>query len=448
MKKSLAWSVAYTSVFTLLFNAFSIAQNHTGENPAAEAADLQFVIYLTRHGVRSPTGKAAQYNKYSAAAWPEWNVPPGYLTSHGYKLMSIFGAYDRAKLAADGLLSPRGCEDATHISILADSDQRTRETGKALAEGMFPGCAVALQASNEGTVDPLFHFLEAAPVSIDQGLATAAVAGRIGGDINNLTSAYRPQLSQLEHVLAGCDTSSPPTSRRTSLFDVPATLEPGSHGQPVELRGPLAVASTLSENLLLEYTEGMPPSQTGWGCIDGRSLRDLMQLHTAAADLSQRTPAIARIYASNLIDAILSALEQRAIGKPIPGSPARPDDRVLILVGHDTNIATVAGALRLDWIIDGRRNDTPPGGALVFELWRSRVDHQPFVRLRYTAQTLEQMREATLLTAAHPPADVPVFLPGCSRADMSCSWPEFLRIVKDAIDISYVDRNRRYQDHK
>jgi 4-phytase/acid phosphatase len=39
-------------------------------------ADLHFVIYLSRHGVRSPTGKPEQYNHYSAAPWPAWDVPP------------------------------------------------------------------------------------------------------------------------------------------------------------------------------------------------------------------------------------------------------------------------------------------------------------------------------------------------------------------------------------
>ena len=42
----------------------------------ANDSELQYVVYLSRHGVRSPTSKAAQYNQYSAGAWPEWPVNP------------------------------------------------------------------------------------------------------------------------------------------------------------------------------------------------------------------------------------------------------------------------------------------------------------------------------------------------------------------------------------
>jgi 4-phytase/acid phosphatase len=407
----------------------------SAQTPNGKAKDdsekLQFVVYLSRHGVRSPTGKTAQYNLYAAAPWPEWDVPPGHLTPHGYKLMTLFGAYDRARLVADGLLAPNGCTDAAHVTILADSDQRTRETGKAIAEGMFPGCTVSVHALPEGTNDPLFHSLPTQITPSDRALALAAVAGRIGGDPKNLTEAYRPQLAVLERVLAGCSGAPPPT--RTSLFDVPSSLGPGKGDHPVELRGPLSVASTLSENLLLEYTDGMSGSNLAWNCMDQPTLRSVMQLHTAAADFAQRTPVIARMYALNLLDHVLKSLEQSATGKPVAGAPGTPGGRVLFLVGHDTNIATVAGALGLTWIIDGRRDDTPPGGALVFELWRSAAGAYS-VRMEYTAQTLDQMRDASALTLDSPPARVPVFIPGCSQPDQSCNLGEFSAAVHRAID--------------
>jgi len=393
-------------------------------------ASLQFVIYLSRHGVRSPTGKAEQYNKFAAAPWPQWDVPPGYLTAHGYQLMKLFGAYDRAKLAAEGLLTPEGCADAKRISILADSDQRTRETGKAIAEGLLPGCAIDVKAMPEGKTDPLFHSLEANPDAINHQLAAAAIAGRIGGDANSLTEAYRPQLIELDRILAGCGRTAPNAKPRVSLLDVPSTLGAGAGDHPADLRGPLSTASTLSEILLLEYTEGMTVANTGWGCADGAKVRELMQLHSAAADFTQRTPAIARMYASNLLDRIGRALEQSATGKAVAGAPSKPGDRVLFLVGHDTNIASLAGALGLTWIADGRRDDTPPGGALVFTLWRSRTDGKLFVRVSYTAQTLEQMRESQTLNLSRPPADVPVFVPGCSGASGSCDWGNFQSMIQ------------------
>src|SRR5271170_7847043 len=126
-----------TMAFGALFTV-STAFAQKVENTASDR--LKFVVILSRHGVRSPTGSIEQLNQYSAQPWPKWDVPPGYLTPQGARLMTIFGQYYRSYFAHQGLVSAIGCADAAHISFYSDSDQRTVETGKALAAGMFPGC--------------------------------------------------------------------------------------------------------------------------------------------------------------------------------------------------------------------------------------------------------------------------------------------------------------------
>ena len=37
----------------------------------------------------------------------------------------------------------------------------------------------------------------------------------------------------------------------------------------------------------------------------------------------------------------------------VPGALSKPADRALFLIGHDTNIINMAGALYLTWIVDG-----------------------------------------------------------------------------------------------
>lgn len=402
---------------------------------APRDAQLQFVVILTRHGVRSPTGKPGRYDAYSAAPWPAWSVPPGNLTPHGFALMKLFGAFYREALAAEGLLAPAGCADAEHTSIVADSDQRTRETGAALATGMFPGCQMAVQALPEGDADPLFHSLHAGVGSDDRTLALAAVLGSIGGRASNLTLAWHPQLEVLDRTLAGCGRAPAANAKRKSIFDAPASQGTGEHDS--EVRGPLTIGSSMAETLLLEYAEGMRGEALGWGCLDEEGLREVMQLHTAEAEIKERNPVIARMNGSNLLDHILEALQQSASGKAVDGAPGKPGGRVLFLVGHDTNIASVAGLLDLHWIIDGRRDDTPPGGALIFELWRS-ADGAQSLRLYYTAQTLLQMRESAPLTLASPPDRVPVFVPGCGGPDMSCPLDAFAAAVRSAVDPAYI----------
>lgn len=200
-----------------------------------------------------------------------------------------------------------------------------------------------------------------------------------------------------------------------------------------EARTPLTVAGTLAENILLEYTQGMPLQDVAWGCADGARVRRLIALHTAAFDLRQRDPENATLQASNLLDHIRRAMEQAITGKTDAEAPSRVGDRALFLIGHDTNLANVAGALHLHWNADGRRDDTPPGSALIFELWRSRSTGRAFVRVWYSAQTLEQMRDVVPLTAANPPERVPLRL-ACGSGEDACSWDDFEKLLQQAID--------------
>ena len=427
------------AAFLLAVLAVAAAQAQSAI-PAKSTVDantsLKFVIVYTRHGVRSPTGKMDTLNRYSRQPWPEWSVAPGYLTAHGAQLMTIFGKYDRELLASQGLLTQDGCADAAHIRIVADSDQRTRETGKALAEGIAPGCGVEVAALPEGTPDPLFHPLSAGVGAPDKALVAAAIAGRIGGNPQGVTEAYRAQLNALEDVLHGGESKDGATPQ--SLFSIPAAITQGKGDHGVEFSSPLSVASSMTEDLLLEYTEGMSKENVGWGRVDLAKLRELLQLHVASEDIAQRTPYIARTQASNALDHMLRSMRQVVTGKPMAGALSRLDDRLLILVGHDNNQANLAGSLGINWLFDGRRDDTPPGGALVFELWKSSRSGAYSVRSYYTAETLEQMRNSTPLSLNAPPERVQVFLPGCGLADGACSWSGFERAFKDAIDPAFV----------
>jgi 4-phytase/acid phosphatase len=403
-----------------------------GSGPDA-GMELRYVVYLSRHGVRSPTGKTAQYNAYSKGDWPAWPVPPGYLTPHGFHLMELFGVFDRLELAHEGLLQATGCEDASKLTVYADSDQRTRETGVALARGLMPGCNVPVRSLPEGTNDPLFHPVPAL-THLNPALAKAAVAGRIGEDPTNLTEAHRLQISVLDEILARCGSGGASTVQRISLFDIPSKLSEGNGDHLVDLKGPINTASTMSENLLLEYTEGMEDSSVGWGCVHHAEILSLMSLHTAASDFAQRTPEIARAQASNLLGHIRLSIQQAVEQKAVPGALGKPSDRALFLIGHDTNLENVAGLMNINWIADGRRDDTPPGAALIFEVWRNRSTKEPSVRLYFTGQTLEQMRASIPLTASNPAQRIRIFIPGCSQEDLSCTLPTFSRLVESTID--------------
>jgi 4-phytase / acid phosphatase len=357
--------------------------------------------------------------------------------------MTMFGSYYRLYFAEAGLLSPTGCEDANHVHILADGESRTRETGDALAAGLMPGCGLRTQTAG-GEKDPLFSPLAAGIGSPDRALAAASISGRIGANPNALISVYRSAFETLHELLFGCapgvSCSAEEKPGKESVSKQLSSLEASKGDHSADLRGPLRIGSTLSEDFLLEYVNGMQDKDLGWGRLDVEKLMEVMRLHAAYADLARQTPYVARVQGSNLLAHMLRSMEQSAKGSAVTGSLGHSGDRVLVIVGHDTNISNIAGMLRINWLLDGYQpNDTPPGSALVFELWQQ-GEREMAVRTYYVAQSLEQMRKALPLMLDSPPLKSPIFVPGCSNADqkMTCSWNAFQHTLETAIDTAFV----------
>ena len=273
------------------------------------------------------------------------------------------------------------------------------------------------------------------------GVGMAIAQAHLAAEFN------RPGFDVMQSVLLACTpgASCPPegTPVNKPLLKLPASVGPAEGDKLVDFAGPLPIAATLAQNFLLEYTNAMGGNDLGWGRVNEANLREMMSLHGAYSDLLRRTPYLARTNGSNLLSHILRSIEQAAARKKVRGALGTPGDKLLLIVGHDTNVSNVAGMLSLSWLIEGyQRDDTPPGGALVFELWRHRSTGEHTVRTYYMAQTLEQMRGAQPLTLTSPPAKAPTFVPGCGTAtqEFACTWNDFRRTVEAAIDPAFVKR--------
>jgi 4-phytase / acid phosphatase len=238
-------------------------------------------------------------------------------------------------------------------------------------------------------------------------------------------------LETLQSILRG-DPQHPPT--------VGVTLKEKS----LELTGPFATGSTFSEDLLLEYAEGMKGRELGWGRLTRDRLERVLEIHSVYADLMRRTPYLARARGSNLLAHVLRSLDQATSGKPIPGALGGPGDEVLLVAGHDTNLSNLSGMLGLSWKVKGYQpDDTPPGGALIFSLWRDPAG-QNSLKVRYVAQSLDQMRNAQVrngdkLSLGAPPESEDVALPGCPSS--GCPWGAARRAIEKAIDPEFVARD-------
>src|ERR1700760_1675320 len=106
--------------------------------------------------------------------------------------------------------------------------------------------------------------------------------------------------------------------------------------------------------------------------------------------MTGHTSYLAQTQGSNLLQHIRATLNQAATGTETKQAIGAPYDAVLMLTGHDNQLASVGGLMNVDWQLPGfAQNDTPPGGGFVFEL-RQRPDSSYVVRIYYISQTMDQ----------------------------------------------------------
>jgi len=428
----------FAGLLAVVLGAAFLAGSAAWAGPESESDKLKLVIILSRHGVRSPLSTDAALAGLASQPWPKWGMEPGIQTPHGNQLVAMMGDYYRARFIREGALTGDPAQDGPRVFIRADNDQRTIETGRILGKALVPVGEPDVHALPAGTVDPLFRPYEAHVGNADPALAAAAILGRVGADPKGLERAYSRQLEELKGVLYGPGGSPGPDSP----FNQPTVVAPGKHHYLVDISGPFHAALGATDALLLEYADDKPIQDVGWGRVDSKVMTDLLSLHELFFDLAARTRYPAQVGGSNLASHIVDTLEQAATGDPVPGALGPTDEKVVVLVGHDTNIANVGGLFDLNWCVAGTQlNPTLPGGALVIELWmRSGQPDSFYIQASYVAQTLDQMREATPISLDSPPAVAPIFVPGSSGSDhdFSSPLPAFVRQARKVIDPSFI----------
>jgi 4-phytase/acid phosphatase len=404
--------------------------------PIPPGWQIERTVLLSRHGVSAPLETNDQMDQFAASPWPAWPVPSGFLTPHGAELMRLMGRYYRVLYGGRGLIQADDCPPRNTVAAWADLDQRTRDSAASLMAGMYPRCADPLVRNQiDITVpDPIFHPQPTAACPMDPATDRAALLARIGGNFDSVLREFAPQLKLAQDTL--CPLGS--ASRSCGVMSEAPGVTVGARNR-LRLTGPIGTASIAGETFMMEQAEGMPEAQVAWGRLTAAKLDEVLQIHHLALDLTEKTPEIARERGSNMLTQIAATLQD---GHKFPGLlDLREPVRLAILVGQDSNIANLVRLLNLSWQINGiQRADPSPGGALAFELYRDGRTGGRYVRLAYYAQTMEQMRQATVLEASRPPGMVTVPLPACqaNEYEKACPLDRFVEIVKEAVQPACV----------
>jgi len=355
------WTTALTVAATLPVAATA----STAPADPMPGWQLDRVVVVMRHGVRPPTKAEPLPPGIAPGPWPTWDVGWGELSHHGERAVTLLGAFDRARYAA---LLGSGCPA---MRAVADTDQRTVRTAEVYVAALLPGCPVTVEHMAAGQSDPRFSPSSLPP---DEALAAARAALPPGGTAR-LDRDLAGDWAIIDRIL-DCHASACIAARPTSL---------SANGGKVKLAGALALGASFSETLALEYADGQPSGQVGWGRANRNDITRLLGLHAREFAVTARPPVIARAGASLLLGEIATALSA-------PDAPA-----FSLFVGHDTNLARIGGALGLHWqAAQFARDDPPPGGALIFERWRNGAGLYR-LEVRFRSQSLDEMRDLTPL---------------------------------------------------
>lgn len=424
-------------ILVVLSATFLLASTAYASEEPASGYQVEKVVILSRHGVRAPTKMTQTMRDVTPNSWPEWPVKLGYITPRGEHLISLMGGFYREKFQQQGILSQENCPTPNSVYVWADVDQRTLKTGEAFLAGLAPQCALTIHhQQNLEKADPLFHPVKAGTCSMEKTQIQQAVEKQAQTPVENLNQHYLPSLALMNATLnfsksTWCQKHSADKSCDLGQ-SMPSKLSINDNGSKVALDGAVGLSSTLSEIFLLEYAQGMP--QAAWGKIHSeQEWTSLLKLHNAQFDLMARTPYIARHNGTPLLQAISNALDPKITASNLPGSS--PDNKILFIAGHDTNIANISGMLDINWTLPRQPDNTPPGGALVFERLVDKAGKQ-YVSVSMVYQTLKQLRDQAPLSFKEPARSVQLKIPGCSdqTTEGYCPLPTFTRVVSQSVE--------------
>jgi 4-phytase/acid phosphatase len=384
-------------------------------------------------------------------AYPTFiGVPIGYLTPNGRLAAGLLGSYFHDYLVHEGLLTGNTNTDLARSYFRANTIERSYITAAEFGMGLIPGASIPVHTYAAGTPDLVFDPLSAGVATVDPARAVTEIQG-IFGSGSNLMSAYSGELSLVSKVLYPPGTQptngtsqgsvDPTTQPITLVTNVPQSSGPPyATGQVIDMGG-LDSTVSAADPFVMQYADGFPTNEVAWGRLTLDTLSQQTRLVTLQFNICMRQPYLARVQSSSAASHILRSMLQVTGGMPLDGALGTPESQVLAIVSSDGFVAGLAGLLDMHWLLPGYQPDfCAPGGALVFELRQVKATGQYLVRVFYTAQTFDQLRNLTPLTLGAPPATQQLSVPGGnSTTNLDVDFTTFTNLMNAAIGPEYVE---------
>lgn len=403
---------------------------------APEGYTLEKVTILSRHGIRAPlVGYGSALAEATPHTWTPWKTEGGHLTPRGGELETRLAHYMDEWFDAVGLIKKDSCPTTDQLLVYANSLPRTIDTGKNFVKGAFPDCDITVHNLEEvGKMDNTFNPIVRSPVDdVFVAKAEKSIDDMLGeGGFAKLNERLAKNYQILETVLDYDHSATCEKEKQCDLEKMPNSLTFAQNKEP-GTKGPLRNGTGAADSFILQYYEGYPANEVAWGKIETpeqwQAIVDLKNIYT---DVLFTAPVLAKEAASPLLAFIQNSFADHGYQHPLIKDAQKA--KVTLLVGHDSNVASLLALLQTaPYQLPEQYEKTPISGKVLFEQWRDK-DGKALLKIEYIYQTTPQLREDSELSLKNPPQHVTLKLEGCpTDANGFCPMDDFNRVADAAL---------------
>lgn len=371
---------------------------------------LKEAVVLSRHNIRSPLSDSkSDLGRMTPHKWTEWTAPKSELTLRGGVLETQMGQYFRKWAEDAGLFPVNHTPDADDVNVIANSMQRCIATAQYFTSGFMPVEGIkVIHRYMPSKMDPLFNpqLTKVSPEFIATAMEQIKAMGGKKG-IKGINEAIAPDYAMITEVL---DVDESPMAKEknpklNALNNYDTELLWEVYQEPrLKSGSALKELNSASDALILQYYEQPDTLKAAFGHnISRKDWEKIAHVKDTYQDVLFTAPIVAANVAHPLIQYMYDELR----------SPAR---KFTFLVGHDSNLSSVATALGVEEyeLPNAIEKKTPIGSKIVIEKFLG-ADGKEYADINIVYQSVDQLRNMELLDLNNPPIIYPLTLKGLQK---------------------------------
>lgn len=371
---------------------------------------LKEVVVLSRHNIRSPLSDSkSDLGRMTPHKWTDWSAGKSELTSRGGALETMMGQYFRKWLVDAGMFPENYVPTADDLNVIANSMQRCIATAQYFSSGFMPVGGVKVNHRyTPSKMDPLFNpqLTKVSPEFVAEAMRQINAMGGEKG-IVGINEAIALDYALMTEVLDVKDSpmakSNDPKLKALDNYNTEIVLEKWAEPS-MKAGSALKELNSASDAFILQYYEEPDTLKAAFGHnLTRKDWERLAHVKDVYQDVLFTAPIVAVNVSHPLIQYMYDELRS-------------PDRKFTFLVGHDSNLSSVATALGVEEyeLPDAIEKKTPIGSKLVVEKFVG-PDGEEYADLNLVYQTVDQLRDMELLDLDNPPQVYPLSLKGMNK---------------------------------